>query len=114
MYGKNTANHYSSATVSQASRVLLAKYLTVSPNIMRDEVRAAIKHLKCNKAMGCDEIPIEVFKAMGESGVDVLFTICNKIWETGIWPDDWSQSIFIPLHKKGSTKKSIGEIFEKI
>ncbi|KAI8441389.1 hypothetical protein MSG28_015004 [Choristoneura fumiferana] len=75
------------------------------PNIMQDEVRAAIKHLKCNKAMGCDEIPIEVFKAMGESGVDVLFTICNKIWETGIWPDDWSQSIFIPLHKKGSTKK---------
>ncbi|XP_073942535.1 uncharacterized protein [Choristoneura fumiferana] len=67
------------------------------PNIMRDEVRAAIKHLKCNKAMGCDEIPIEVFKAMGESGVDVLFTICNKIWETDfrkafdtvIWAQLW-------------------------
>ncbi|CAG4966253.1 unnamed protein product [Colias eurytheme] len=75
------------------------------PDILRDEVRAGIRHLKNNKATGLDEIPIEVFKAMGETGVDLLYNICCKIWESGIWPGDWSKSIFKPLHKKGSTKK---------
>ncbi|XP_012550728.1 uncharacterized protein LOC105842410 [Bombyx mori] len=71
---------------------------------LKDEVRAAINHLK-RKAVGFDEIPIETIKAMGEIGVDILHIICCRIWITGVWPSDWSHSIFIPLHKKGSTKK---------
>lgn len=75
------------------------------PDILRDEIRAAVRHLKSNKAVGADGIPIEVFRAMGEVGVEFLYTICCKTWETGRWPEDWSRSTFIPLHKKGSTKK---------
>ena len=75
------------------------------PMPLKDEVRAAIKHLKRNKAVGFDEIPIETIKTMGEIGVDILHTICRRIWVTRTWPSDWSHSIFIPLHKKGSTKK---------
>ena len=77
----------------------------LEPGLLRDEIRAAINHLKPNKAVGVDEIPIEVIKAMGETGVDILHTICCKIWNNGDWPKDWSNSLFIPLHKKGSTKK---------
>lgn len=77
----------------------------MEPDILKDEVRAAIKHLKTSKAVGVDEIPIEVIKDMGENGVDLFHSICNLVWTTGQWPKDWSHSIFIPLHKKGSTKK---------
>lgn len=75
------------------------------PLPLKDEVRAAIKHLKPNKAVGSDEIPIETIKAMGEIGVDILYTICHRVWVSGDWPSDWAHSTFVPLHKKGSTKK---------
>ncbi|PZC79716.1 hypothetical protein B5X24_HaOG216024 [Helicoverpa armigera] len=75
------------------------------PCILREEVAAAIKHLKRGKAVGVDEIPIEIIKDMGDIGVDIMHIICTKIWDTGEWPRDWSKSVFIPLHKKGSTKK---------
>lgn len=75
------------------------------PCILREEVAAAIKHLKRGKAVGVDEIPIEVIRDMGDIGVDIMHIICTKIWDTGEWPRDWSKSVFIPLHKKGSTKK---------
>ena len=42
---------------------------------------------------------------MGDYGVDFFYYICNHIWNTGQWPEDWAHSVFIPLHKKGSTKK---------
>lgn len=78
---------------------------TTEPSILKSEVRAAIDHLKRNKAVGADNIPIEIFKAMGEFGVEILHVICNRVWETEKWPQDWAHSVFIPLHKKGSTKK---------
>ncbi|XP_071648481.1 uncharacterized protein [Temnothorax longispinosus] len=75
------------------------------PGILRDEIRAAIKHLKEDKAVGTDKIPIEVIRDMGEFGVDILHIICSQIWDTGEWPKNWCHSLFIPLHKKGSTTK---------
>ncbi|KAL0812036.1 hypothetical protein ABMA28_009430 [Loxostege sticticalis] len=77
----------------------------LEPNILLSEVRAAIKHLKNGKATGGDAIPIETIKALGEKGIHMFHTICNKVWQTGIWPSDWTHTIFVPLHKKGSTKK---------
>ncbi|PZC84076.1 hypothetical protein B5X24_HaOG205798 [Helicoverpa armigera] len=76
----------------------------LEPDILKDEIRAAIKHLKNGKATGTDAIPIETIKASGEHGVQIFHTLCNQIWLTGQWPKEWAHTVFVPLHKKGSTK----------
>lgn len=73
------------------------------PSILKDEIRRAIAKLKNNKAPGADEITAEMLKASGEEGVDILYKVCNDIWNNGKWPKDWKKSVFIPLHKKGRT-----------
>ncbi|CAH2235409.1 jg13268 [Pararge aegeria aegeria] len=73
------------------------------PNILRDEIRAAITHLKDRKATGSDSIPIET-KASGKYGVRIFYALCNKVWQSGKWPQEWAHTVFVPLHKKGSTK----------
>lgn len=75
------------------------------PNIIRTEVEHAIKYLKSNKAPEPDNITAEVLRALGHDGADIILDLCNKIWQTGQWPKDWTQSIFIPIHKKGSIQK---------
>ncbi|KAI8429179.1 hypothetical protein MSG28_007716 [Choristoneura fumiferana] len=77
----------------------------LEPRILKEEVRAAIEHLKGGKAVGSDCIPIETIRCCGDFGVDILHIICNRIWTNGTWPREWTHSIFIPLHKKGSTTK---------
>ncbi|KAI8433901.1 hypothetical protein MSG28_015827 [Choristoneura fumiferana] len=77
----------------------------MEPDILKEEVRSAIKHLKSGKAVGSDEIPIETIRCCGDYGVDIFHRICNLIWRTGVWPTEWTHSLFIPLHKKGSTTK---------
>ncbi|XP_037870090.1 LINE-1 retrotransposable element ORF2 protein [Bombyx mori] len=77
----------------------------LEPSILLSEVRAAIKHLKHRKATGRDAIPIETIKALGERGDDMFHKICNRVWQTGVWPSEWAHTVLTPLHKKGSTKK---------
>ena len=57
------------------------------------------------KSAGIDNIPAELIKAGGHIVIQILLDICNKIWETGIWPSDWTKSMIISLHKKGSKQK---------
>ena len=68
------------------------------------EIEWAIKKLK-NNATGNDGISAELLKHIGHKGVQILHGICQKVWRAGQWPADWTESIIIPLHKKGSTKK---------
>jgi hypothetical protein len=75
------------------------------PDILTSEVVNAIKKLKCKKSPGSDGIQAELLKELGETAIKALCNMCNKIWVNGVWPKDWVNSIFIPLHKKGSTKK---------
>ena len=54
------------------------------------------------KSAGVDNIPAELIQAGGEAMIDILATICNKIWKTGEWPSTWTQSLVIKLPKKGN------------
>ena len=69
-------------------------------HILESEVKAAIQALKIGKSAGIDNIPAELIKAGGHIVIQILLDICNKIWETGIWPSDWKKSMIISLHKK--------------
>ena len=70
--------------------------------ILREEVEAAVKVLKMGKSAGVDNIPAELVQAGGEAMIDILTSICNKIWKTGEWPTSWTQSLVITLPKKGN------------
>ena len=58
-----------------------------------------------NKASGGDGIPVELFQILKDDAVKVLHSICQQIWKTQQWPQDWERSVFIPIPKKDSAKK---------
>ena len=58
-----------------------------------------------NKASGGDGIPAELFQILKDDGVQVLHSICQQIWKTQQWPQDWKRSVFIPIPKKGNAKE---------
>ena len=57
-----------------------------------------------NKASGRDEIPVELFQILKDDAIEVLQWICQQIWKTQKWPQDWKRSVFIPIPKKGNAK----------
>ena len=57
-----------------------------------------------NKASGGDGIPVELFQILKDDAVKVLHPICQQIWKTHQWPQDWKRSVFIPIPKKGNTE----------
>ena len=58
-----------------------------------------------NKPSGGDGIPVELFKILKDDAVQVLHSICQQIWKTQQWPQDWKRSVFISIPKKGNTKE---------
>ena len=58
-----------------------------------------------NKASGGDGIPVELFHILKDDAVKVLHLICQQIWKTQLWPQDWKRSVFIPIPKKGNAKE---------
>ena len=58
-----------------------------------------------NKAGGGDGIPVELFQILKDDAVKVLHSICQQIWKTQQWPQDWKRSVFIPMPKKGNAKE---------
>ena len=70
------------------------------PQLTKDEVRYAIKHLKTGKAPGVDMVTAEEIAAAGEYGVDVMYQLCSRIWEEERFPEEWKQSVIIPIYKK--------------
>ena len=73
--------------------------------ILRREMEAAVQSLKKGKSAGVGNIPAELVQAGGEDVITVLTTICNKIWQTGEWPTQWTQSLVITLPKKGNLQQ---------
>ena len=58
-----------------------------------------------NKASGCDGIPVELFQILKDDAGNMLHSICQQIWKTQQWPQDWERSIFMPILKKGNPKE---------
>ena len=73
--------------------------------ILLEEVEAAVKSLKPGESAGVDNIPAELIQAGGETMIDALLNICNKIWQTGEWPTSWTQSLVITLPKKDNLQQ---------
>src|SRR6218665_3947192 len=74
---------------------------TREPAPLRSEVARAIKEVASGKSAGPDEVPAELFKYAGETTLDKMHRICTAFWEIGEWPEDWLNSIFVPIPKKG-------------
>ena len=74
-------------------------------DILECEVQWALESITTNKATGGDGIPVELFHILKDDGVKVLHSICQQIWKTQQWPQDWKRSVFIPIRKKGNDKE---------
>ena len=77
----------------------------LEPDILECEVKWALGSITRNKASGSDGIPAELFHILEDDAVKVLHSICQQIWKTRQWPQDWKSSVFIPVPKKGNTKE---------
>ena len=78
----------------------------LEPNILECKVlRKALGSITRNKASGSDGIPVELFQILKDDVVKVLHSICQQIWKTQQWPQDWKRSVFIPIPKKGNAKE---------
>ena len=74
-------------------------------DILECEVKWALGSITTNKASGADEIPVELFQILKDDAVKVLHSICQPIWRTQQWPQDWKRLVFIPIPKKGNAKE---------
>ena len=79
----------------------------LEPNILECEVKQALGSIAMNKASGGDGITVELFQILKDDAVKVLHSICQEIWKTQQWPQDWKRSVLIPVPKKGSAKESV-------
>ena len=75
------------------------------PDILECKVRWALESITTNKASGGDGIPIQLFQILKDDAVKVLHSICQPIWKTQQWPQDWKRSVFIPTTRNGNVKE---------
>ena len=77
----------------------------LEPDILECEVKWALGSITMNKASGGDGIPVELLQILKDDAVKVLHSICQQIWKTQQWPQDWKRSVFTAIPKKGITKE---------
>ena len=74
-------------------------------DILECEVKWALGSITINKHSGSDGIPVELFQMLKDNAAKVLHSMCQQIWKTQQWSQDWKRSVFIPIPKKGNTKE---------
>ena len=77
----------------------------LEPDILECEVKWSSGSITMNKASGGDGIPVKLFQTLKDDAVKMLHSICQQIWKTQQWPQDWRRSVFIVITKKGNTKE---------
>ena len=79
----------------------------LEPDILECEVKWALESIITNKASGGNEIPVELFQILKDDAVKVPHSICQQIWKTQQWPQDWKRSVFIPVPKKCNAQRML-------
>ena len=77
----------------------------LEPDILECEVKRPLRSITTNKASGGDGIPVELFQILKDDAMKVLHSICQQIWKTQQWLQDWKRSVFISITKKGKAKE---------
>ena len=77
----------------------------LEPDVLECEVKWALESITMNKASGGDGIPVQRFQILKDDAVKVLHSICQQVWKTQQWPQDWKRSVFIQIPKKGNAKE---------
>ena len=77
----------------------------LQPNILECKVKWILASITMNKASGGDGIPAKLFQILKDDAMEVLHSICQQMWKTQQWPQDWKTSVFIPIPKKGNAKE---------
>ena len=78
----------------------------LEPNILEYEVKWALGSITTNKASGGDGVPVELFQILKDDAVKVLHSICQHIWKTQQWPQDWKRSVLFESHRKAMPKNT--------
>ena len=71
---------------------------------LESKAKWALESTAVNKASGCNEISAELLESLKEDAIRILHSLCQQIWKTQQWPQDWKRSVLIPIPKKDSTK----------
>ena len=79
----------------------------LEPDILECEAKWPLESITRNKASGGDGILVELFQILKDDAVKVLHSICQQIWKTQHWSQDWKRSVFIPISKKGNAKECL-------
>ena len=78
----------------------------LEPDILECEVKWALESITMNKASGGDGIPVELFQNLKDDAVKALHSVCQHIWKTQQWPQDWKSSVFIAIQRKTMSKNA--------
>ena len=79
----------------------------IEPDLLECEVKLSLGSITMNKASGGDGIPVELFQILKDDAVKALYSICQQIWKTQQWPQDWKRSVFILIPKNGNAKECL-------
>ena len=77
----------------------------LEPDSLECEVKWTLGSITTNNASGDDGIPVELFHILKDDAMKVLHSMCQRIWETQQWPQDWKRLVFIPIPKKDNAKE---------
>ena len=77
----------------------------LEPDILECKVKCALGSITMNKASGGDGIPVELFQILKDDAMKVLHSICQQMWKSQQWPQNWIRSVFITIPKKGNAKE---------